>query len=472
MSEQRRQQLEKLIAEAYDLITESESQLLDSESPRERRRLNREIEDTREQLEKFEAELARILQPAIQIPIFGTQPAIVLQPKVYHNLPRPEYGIFIGREPEIERLKSKVLASTAKHYIATIDGVGGVGKSALALEVAYRYLNDIERDQIEESERFAALIWISAKQTVLTSRGIVSKKQAIETLEDIFREITVTINRQDILRAELYNQQHLVIEALESLKRTLLIIDNWETINIDKEVREFLDDLPASVKIVVTTRKRIDTAVAIRLTGMPETDALALIEQECEKKEVKLSEDEARTLFKRTGGLPIALILSIGWMRLRGYKLEYILTKLGSTKSDLAQFCFHSSLDEIQGSPSYRLLNALAFFPEETDRSGLMQVAEFGEDDATFEESKADLVTLSLVNENADRYSLPPLIRFYVLEKLKENSQNYEQYRNRFTAFMKAINLKPSEEYSYWYEAAKITRERKRRLPPKQSENS
>ena len=83
--------------------------------------------------------------------------------------------------------------------MVTIDGIGGIGKSALALEIAHRYLRNY--DQIPEEERFDAIIWVSAKQSVLTADGIKPRQQAFRTLDDIYVAVAVTLQREDITRA-------------------------------------------------------------------------------------------------------------------------------------------------------------------------------------------------------------------------------------------------------------------------------
>ena len=85
-------------------------------------------------------------------------------PQVFHNLPQPDYGRFIGREDEFQQM-IRILRPYphSQHSIVTIDGIGGIGKSALALEVAHRYLRNYDR--IPADERFEAIIWTSAKQT-------------------------------------------------------------------------------------------------------------------------------------------------------------------------------------------------------------------------------------------------------------------------------------------------------------------
>jgi hypothetical protein len=80
---------------------------------------------------------------------------IPAKPKVYHNLPQPDYARFVGRKAELKQIR-QLLSPKTRHFVVTIDGIGGVGKSALALEVAHTFLRHY--DKLPEAERFAAII--------------------------------------------------------------------------------------------------------------------------------------------------------------------------------------------------------------------------------------------------------------------------------------------------------------------------
>ena len=102
----------------------------------------------------------------------------------WHNLPQRSYTQFVGRQAELEKLAELMLPHPrSRHFVVTLDGIGGVGKSALALELAYRYRDDYA--SLPESERFAAIVWISAKRTLLTASGIQQRQQTFNTLGDL-----------------------------------------------------------------------------------------------------------------------------------------------------------------------------------------------------------------------------------------------------------------------------------------------
>ncbi len=141
-------------------------------------------------------------------------------------------------------------------------------------------------------------------------------------------------------------------------QRTLLLIDNLETVD-DEKLLSFLRELPDPTKALVTTRHRIDVAHPVRLTGMPHADALALISQEAARKAVTLTPDECEHLWQRTGGVPLAIGWSIGLMGIGG-SVASVLHRLGSGQSDIARFCFAESVAQLRGRDAYGLLLALA----------------------------------------------------------------------------------------------------------------
>jgi LuxR family glucitol operon transcriptional activator len=364
---------------------------------------------------------------------------------IYHNLPQPDFGQFIGRENELAQVLRQLRPYPhSQHPIVTIDGVGGVGKSALALEVSHRYLRG--SDDISFNEGFDAIIWTSAKQNVLTADGIVERKQVLRTIDDIYTTIAVTLEREDIIKAPAEEQSELVRKALTQ-QRTLLIVDNLETVD-DQAVLEFLRELPAPTKAIVTTRHRIDVAYSIRLHGMPEADALKLIEKECEKKNVTLTIDEAKKLFHRTGGVPLALVWSIAQMGL-GYGVENVLANLGRPSSDIARFCFDSAVERIKETDAYSLLLALSFFSTDANRTALGQTIGLGHDILSRDEGLVLLEKLSLINKKGDRFSLLPLTKAYVLGELAKNPELEGKLGHQWIGYFKSLFANPEDAY-YW----------------------
>ena len=129
------------------------------------------------------------------------EPLLLQTPLPYHNLPQPTYLRLVGREQELVWLRERLLPSDRAWQIA-IMGIGGVGKTALALAIAHEYVQKYR--ELPPELRFDAIIWVSAKEEVLTVQGRAPASlpgQILHTLEDIYRTIAQVLEREDITRA-------------------------------------------------------------------------------------------------------------------------------------------------------------------------------------------------------------------------------------------------------------------------------
>ena len=350
----------------------------------------------------------------------------------WHNLPQRSYTQFVGRQAELEKLTQLLLPHPrSRHFVVTLDGIGGVGKSALAMELAYRYRDGYAN--VPEPERFAVIVWVSAKRTLLTASGIQQRQQTFNTLPDLYREIATVLEQPGILQADSIHRRGLVERALGA-QRTLLIVDNLETVD-DEELLTFLREIPDPTKVIVTTRHRIDIAYAIRLTGMPRDDALALMDVEAGRKGVELPAEAMEDLFRRTGGVPLAIVWSIGLMSM-GHSVESVLRRLGSGHSDIARFCFAESMARLRGRDPERLLFALSLFERSVSRQMLGEVAGLGDDAIGRDDGLAELLQLSLADQKGDRFKLLPLTHAFALEELERRSELDKELRERWAGVL------------------------------------
>jgi LuxR family glucitol operon transcriptional activator len=327
-------------------------------------------------------------------------------------LPHPDYGTFVGREEELAKAH-RILRPYphSQHALVAISGIGGIGKSALALEVVHYYLRNYDR--LPSEQRFEAIIWTSAKPSVLTADGIFPRQQATRTLEDMFTDIAITLEREDITRARPEDQSKLVARALVQ-QRTLLVVDNLETVD-DERVYQFLRELPAPTKAIVTTRYSIDVSYPVRLAGLPWEASQKLILQECAKKDVELRPEQSSRIYDCTQGVPLAIVWTVAQIGL-GHSVETVLTRLGQPTGDIARYCFGKALDYVKERDSYKTLTALAVMPSSATPEMLGLVAGFGKSVRSQDDALVELERLSLVTRQGGRCELLPLVKQYVLE--------------------------------------------------------
>ncbi|MCP4402324.1 MAG: ATP-binding protein [bacterium] len=403
-------------------------------------RLKRQYRDIDPSLS--EAERIRVEIDELEVRLATMSPNTIFSPPpVLHNLPRPDYGSFIGRESELEQIR-QLLSPGHRSWIVTIDGIGGIGKSALALEVAHRYLHQYE--QFLPEERFDAIIWTSAKQTVLTADGIRTRHHILHTLQDIYTAIAVALQREDINRASAKEQAQVVTHALTQ-QRTLLLVDNLETVD-DEAVLDFLRELPSPTKAIVTTRHRIDVAYPIRLNGMSWEDTQALILQECDEKCVSLHDDDVRRLYDRTDGVPLALVWSIAQMGF-GYSPQAVLTRLGQPTNDITKFCFEGAIERIKRTPAYPLLLVLSLCADSANREALGYAAELPKLDR--DDGLVLLEKFSLVNKKGKRFWLLPLTKSYAAAEF-QSFPGEERLRRKWIEYFRTLNDTYSSQYWNW----------------------
>jgi hypothetical protein len=363
----------------------------------------------------------------------------------FQNLPQPDYGKFIGREEEKAKIIEKLRPyPDSVHSVITIDGIGGIGKSALALEVSLSFFRNHE--SLSPEKRFEAIIWTSAKRTSLkVGEGIVERKQAFHTLDDIYQTLAVVLQIGNLLQLQKEERKERICRELTQ-KRTLLIIDNLETVD-DTAVMEFLQDsLPAPTKAIVTTRHRIDVAFPIRLRGMSWNDAELLIQQECEKKLVEFSEENQHNLYNRTGGVPLAIVWSIGQAGF-GYPINMVLKKIGNHSGDLTKFCFQTAVDHIRDKVAYKLLLSLALCKGDSGREELGYIADLEDDEWSRDDGLVELEKLSLVNKESDKFNLLPLTKEYANHELENATEFAEGAIIRLVTYQSSRDLMLSREY-------------------------
>lgn len=192
-----------------------------------------------------------------------------------NNLPAEDYdldGGFVGRENEIRKIIK--LIKSEQDRIITITGAGGVGKTAIALKIAYRFLAD-------NHNIFDAIIWFSAKSNKLTDAGIVHFDPDIRNDEQLIKDILSIIDQETLLS---FKNAHVPSDSykahlnnLFASQKCLLIIDNLETIIEDDSLITFIKDIPRPSQVLITSRKGLgEIERRYPLNDLQEKDAIKL----------------------------------------------------------------------------------------------------------------------------------------------------------------------------------------------------
>ena len=350
---------------------------------------------------------------------------------ITHNLPRRQHKKLVGRDRELAEIRN-FLSPRHRVGVVCISGGGGVGKTALALEIAHSSFEEALSSPAEEC--FDAIIWVTAKTVELLPAGQAQRQPTFTDLDGIYRAIADLLDLPVIFRTATQAERHIIVTRLLAEKRVLLMLDNLEDVD-DQELMIFLRDLPAPSKAIITTRHRIDVAVPVYLHTLDEATAYELVHIECERHRLLMDDNQIKTLLQRTGGLPLAIIRTIGRMAWRGSNIETEIQRLDDPANEIYDFCFGKTIALIERGDAYSLFMSLAVFGTDASREALGFVAGFDDARLRRDEGLSDLEVLSLCHKNGDHFGLEPLTRTQALAELHAHPDFESEARERWVSW-------------------------------------
>ena len=183
-----------------------------------------------------------------------------------HNLPIPDFEEtgFVGRAGLIAELTRHLVGGA--YPVITLKGEGGIGKTALALHVAYAVLDD-------EACPFDAVVWTTAKSTQLTPAGITEIRGAVRDSLGL-----VGLAAEKLAGAAAAEPFQEVLEYMGEF-RILLVLDNLETV-LDQRLRSFVSCVPQGSKVLITSRVALGAYdFPVDVGPLSDGEALQLIRQ-------------------------------------------------------------------------------------------------------------------------------------------------------------------------------------------------
>ncbi|MBX3000199.1 MAG: hypothetical protein KF893_16875 [Caldilineaceae bacterium] len=320
-----------------------------------------------------------------------------------HNLAQ-QLKSFIGRKEEMAGLRDLV----QRERLATLLGIGGVGKSHLAQAVAQNALPD-----------FADGVWFVPLANI----------EATNAAPD---RVALAIGAA--MGFQCTNLQTPLAELVAHLadKQALLVLDNWEHILPVAEtvIYPLLHNTPVHILATSRVRLMIEGEVAVPLEGLPPTGATALFLDRARRIVPGFPvqgngadiEQEIGKICTQVAGLPLGIELAASWVE------HFSVAEIGRSLAEMQIapqqadriIHRHHSLGAVFAyswrllSPAQqRILARLSIFRGGFDRLAAAAVA-----DANLGELSA-LIGHSLVQRvAAGRYNLHPLIQEFTAQKL------------------------------------------------------
>ncbi len=185
----------------------------------------------------YRQQLCRVFNVSSEA-LFGTLPLMENTSTSLWNVPYQRNPFFTGREQLLLHLHTTVHTRKTVAFIPThaLSGLGGIGKTQIAVEYAYRY-----------RESYQCIFWTRA-----------------ETRETLFADFVSIAHLLQLAGKEEQNQEHLVQivkEWMNASTQWLLILDNVEDFAL---ISQFLP-MDGNGSIILTTRVQSTGMLAQRL---------------------------------------------------------------------------------------------------------------------------------------------------------------------------------------------------------------
>lgn len=346
-----------------------------------------------------------------------------------NNLPPESYdldGGFVGREKEIRAIKSYI--KSGEDRVITITGAGGVGKTAIALRIAYAFLCDPQTN-------FSAILWFSAKRNKLTDEGIVPINPEITSHEKLLKDIIGVLSKPTLdsfLKANVTLQSYAdFLNDYFKNNKCLLIIDNLETILKDQALIQFIEEIPRPSQVLITSRKGLGEFERRYPVGdMLDKDALGLFRIVAKEKNLtdlqKLDNESILKLARRVRCYPLLIKWAIGQVGL-GKEIERAFSQIFSGESEIAKFAFDDIFKMLSPNAVTLLYCMIIYGDKPISKSILAHLAKLGDEQT--EEAIKELTLASFVFPQIrvveqgmmTEYTMLELTRGFIEDKLDED---------------------------------------------------
>ncbi|HPO13060.1 MAG TPA: toll/interleukin-1 receptor domain-containing protein, partial [Candidatus Hydrogenedentes bacterium] len=272
-----------------------------------------------------------------------------------HNLPLDTLGdLFKGREGALATLHASLTQNktTAVVQKQAIHGLGGIGKTRLAIEYAYRYARE-----------YTALLFVRADAPAAVHANLAALADLLNLPERDAREEPV--------------KTAAVLHWLETNPGWLLILDNVDAEAAAAAVLPLLPRLNNGCVLITTRRAHWSPAVKRHeLDILAIKDAAAYLLERTEHDRAKSPEDQQRAeeLAKKLDGLPLALELAAAYIASRHWSFDRYLQIWETERESVLEwhdtlqteypfslaFAWQTSFDQLPPQARF-LLNICAF---------------------------------------------------------------------------------------------------------------
>lgn len=336
------------------------------------------------------------------------------------RLELPTYEELFGVEHYLNQLLS-LLDGEGAPWIVLVEGIGGIGKTALVDAFMRRAIH---------RPRFDNFGWVTARQSTFKLDGaLVPMSARALTAETLLSALAEQILEEALPLPFSVDRVLPLLLAQMKARPHLIVIDNLETIADVESLLPTLQRLTHPSKFILTSRQRLDGEASIyplQLTPLPEDEALALVRHEARMRNLPVlyeaKEEDLHPIFEIVGGNPLALRLVVG--QTHRHALHTVLSDLhaarGSTVEHLYTHIYRRAWDSL-GDAERQLFLTMPLTPVNGADLAFLAVAS-ALDPGDLRDAVETLIRLNLIDHRSglheSRYTIHSLTRTFLLEQV------------------------------------------------------
>ncbi|KAF7944111.1 hypothetical protein EAE96_010520 [Botrytis aclada] len=219
----------------------------------------------------------------------------------YFDVPQSRVSNFVGRKDILNRIQTALEASHNDPSIVVLTGVGGQGKTQVALEFSHQHM-----------KFYKGVFWIDASSQESASRGF---ERILKTIDSS----AVLVGGEEIKSA--------VKSILCNWKEPwLLVFDNYDDPKSFGDLPSYFPNTTAKENAIIVTSRHISSGRLgshLKLDGLNEEESVQLLTFRCNS--VSSSEDDliqGRDIVKKLGYLPLAIDQAASYISIRHLPLH------------------------------------------------------------------------------------------------------------------------------------------------------
>lgn len=359
-------------------------------------------------------ELSEMNRRSILLPELGDVSGI-------ENRSQRTYNELVGIDKHLSQLVPR-LSDINGPNVVSLEGIGGIGKTTLA--------DALFQNIAHNDASWKQFAWIGTSHYEIPMSDFSDvEDDSFTKIEEVLKGLCAQLLPKTLLYNSLSKSQMIsLLKQNLSEHKSLIIIDNLETIKDAEGLLALLYELANPSRFIVTSRERLNSAPNLfqyQLSELNQNDSFALLRRIAEISNlpffVEISDEALYPAYTTVGGNPLALLLLMGQLYIQSLNeiLNDFTEARGEAVQNLYTFIYRRAWEYLSETAKQTFIGMILV----TDHGdtvdelmGIMGNYYSGADE--LQNALEELVKLNLVNStyglNEQRYSTTNLTRSFL----------------------------------------------------------